>query len=134
MRVAAVDGVRGVDSLANIERIHFNDIALAFDFAGNAGLAARLIASGLGAQSLMNPEVVGRYLRMVDNGTAAMKVATQIVLDALANGGLLADGSPFSRLRVSEIESLAPEELLQLAPPVDLIGAFPLGLAFLLEP
>ncbi|HYF18030.1 MAG TPA: DUF4214 domain-containing protein, partial [Ramlibacter sp.] len=67
----------GIDSLRNIERVKFSDMALAFDWSGTAGQAYRLYKAALGRA----PEAAGLgfHINSLDTGVALMNVANQFI-------------------------------------------------------
>ncbi len=74
--VTSRDGVSGSNSLQGVERLQFADLALAFDLEGAAGSVAKLIATVLGAPSLKDASLVGRYLKLSDQGMTPAQVAS----------------------------------------------------------
>jgi Ca2+-binding RTX toxin-like protein len=61
-------GNEGLDTLFDIERIHFNDYNLAIDLNGNAGTVAKLLGAVFGSNSIVNKEYVGIGLNLLDSG------------------------------------------------------------------
>lgn len=84
--VAARDGFSGVDSLANVERVQFSDRNIALDLNGNAGKAARMLATVFGKSALQNLEYAGIAISLFDQGLSEAQVA-QIALDAALGPG-----------------------------------------------
>jgi len=72
------------DSLKNIERITFSDTNLAIDLNASAGIAAKVLGSVFGADSLSNREYVGIALNLLDEG---------MVYEALMEYALTAAGA-----------------------------------------
>lgn len=66
--VLTVKGGDGTDSLQEIERLHFDDVKVAFDINGNAGNVAKLLGVVFGPQSLTNKAFVGIGLEQADKG------------------------------------------------------------------
>jgi hypothetical protein len=62
--------VDGMDSLSNIERLHFSDSRLALDLSGNAGITAKILGAVFGAASVANHGYVGIGLSYLDTGTS----------------------------------------------------------------
>ncbi len=73
---------RQVDTLKNIERIHFSDQALALDLNGHAGTVARILGAVFGPASVRNAEYVGIGLKYLDGmkPDALMNLALNLVL------------------------------------------------------
>ncbi len=71
----------GVDTLNNIERLHFNDKKLALDLDGAAGNLAKIVGALFG-QAYLTPGVVGVGLGLFDSGMTMEQVAEL----ALGNG------------------------------------------------
>lgn len=63
---AAGDG--DTDLLDHIERLHFADVALAFDLDGHAGQVARLLGAAFGPAAVDNREYAGIGLDLLDQG------------------------------------------------------------------
>ena len=57
-----------LDTLTNIERIVFSDVAKAYDIDGSAGQASKTLVAVLGAAGLSNKEYVGIGLELFDAG------------------------------------------------------------------
>lgn len=66
--VAAIAQPADVDQLVNIERLKFNDIAVALDLDGHAGQVVKLIGAVFGAPAVMNQGYVGIGLAEIDKG------------------------------------------------------------------
>lgn len=71
-------GPGGTDTLVSIERVVFSDRGVAFDMAGSAGNAARIIASAFGSVNL-TPAFMGIGVRLFDGGIS-MHDAAQLAL------------------------------------------------------
>jgi len=72
------DGVILLDSshrFANVERLTFSDINLAFDLDGNAGKVARLLGAIFGAEAVDNSLFVGIGLDALDGGMSLVELA-----------------------------------------------------------
>jgi hypothetical protein len=79
------------DSLVDIERVKFKDVAIASDFDGAAGLVTKILGAVFGKESLANKNYVGIGLKLADSGwtydnlaglaldTAGAKTSDQIV-------------------------------------------------------
>ena len=78
----AVPGRDGVDTVTQIERLHFADYAVALDLYGAAGTAARLLGAVAGASALGHRDWVGLVLGVVDAGITGKQVA-KLALDAV---------------------------------------------------
>lgn len=70
-------------SLNNIERFKFNDLNLAFDLEGSAGIAAKAVNAVFGSDALTNESFVGYALALLDNGMSY----EQLMEFALAQAG-----------------------------------------------
>lgn len=66
--VTTIKGGDGSDTLQQIERLHFDDVKVAFDLDGNAGKVAKLLGVVFGVQALSNKTFVGIGLEQADNG------------------------------------------------------------------
>ena len=78
-------GSDGTDTLINLERLIFDDQAIAFDLDGNAGTIAKLLGLVLGKDSWHNEEYIGIGLDLLDNNSnisfeALMQSAFNVVL------------------------------------------------------
>lgn len=73
----AVTGAQGNDTLANVERVHFGDTALAFDITGTSGQAYRLYEAAFDR----TPDAfgIGFWISAMDNGVSLNAVATEFV-------------------------------------------------------
>lgn len=63
------------DLLDHVERLHFSDIALAFDTDGHAGQVARLLGAVFGVSAVGNNEYAGIGLALLDQGMAYDELA-----------------------------------------------------------
>jgi serralysin len=78
-----LQGTDGNDSLSTIERLQFDDVKVAFDLDGNAGLTAKLLGAVAGKESVANKGFVGIGLSVLDGGTSysdLMQIALNTVL------------------------------------------------------
>ncbi|WP_395699747.1 matrixin family metalloprotease [Aquabacterium sp.] len=75
--VAGKNGISGLDTLTDIERLHFDDdkTQLALDLDGHAGTAVRLIGALLGPSQLHDPAIVGLGIGLVDSGMDSASIA-----------------------------------------------------------
>ena len=64
-----------VVTMANVERLDFQDINLALDMTGHAGTVAKLISAIFGASYLGVEQYVGLGLQMIDGGTSEVAAA-----------------------------------------------------------
>ncbi|NOQ76773.1 MAG: hypothetical protein GQ475_03065 [Methylococcaceae bacterium] len=64
----AVTGIEGNDTLSNVERLHFNDISLALDIDGHAGMVVKLLGVVFGSDAAQNSQFVGIGLDLLDGG------------------------------------------------------------------
>jgi hypothetical protein len=71
----------GIDTLKNIERIHFADKFIAIDLDGNAGTTAKILGAVFGKESINNKNYVGIGLNFLDSGWTYDKLAG-VALDA----------------------------------------------------
>lgn len=69
----------GTDFITNIERLEFEDINLAFDLDGNAGITARILGVVFGAESVSNRDYVGIGLSLLDDGMTSEELASLAV-------------------------------------------------------
>jgi len=86
----AIAGTDGNDSLSTIERLHFDDVKLAFDLDANAGLTAKLLGAVAGKDSIANKQFVGIGLSALDNGTSLPDLM-QLALDTVLGTGFSND-------------------------------------------
>ena len=61
-------GDEGTDTLVSIERLHFADLSLAFDTAGDAGTTARILGAIFGRESVANAAYAGIGLALLAQG------------------------------------------------------------------
>ena len=71
-----------LDTLTNIERIVFFDVAKAYDVDGSAGQASKTLVAVLGAAGLSNKEYVGIGLQLFDAGQSLATVG-ELALNAV---------------------------------------------------
>jgi Ca2+-binding RTX toxin-like protein len=57
-----------LQQLTDVERLHFSEVSVAVDIAGNAGRAALLVGVLAGEEGVANPEMMGVALAFVDAG------------------------------------------------------------------
>jgi hypothetical protein len=76
----AVTGNGVNDKLHNVERVEFSNAKLAFDLAGNAGTAAKLIGAVVGSSFVRDAAYVKEGLAMLDGGWTSATVA-DVALD-----------------------------------------------------
>jgi hypothetical protein len=76
---AAADGT---DTLSGVERLRFSDKAVAFDLAGNAGVAAKVLGAVFGKAAVSNPVFNGIGLHFVDAQGFDTAQLTQLALAA----------------------------------------------------
>lgn len=89
-------GLKGSDSLRNIDRLHFSDRSVALDVQGRAGDAAKAMALLLGRQTLQDPSLTGLVLHLMD--------ANNLSLEQIMDLGLkFVLGANPSRERVIEL-------------------------------
>jgi serralysin len=75
----------GHDTLVDIERVRFADIAVALDVDGAAGMTAKLIGAVFGREVLQQRELVGIGLGLFDSGMTYEQVASLAVGSALGS-------------------------------------------------
>lgn len=75
-----VQGLEGDDTFFNIERLSFADKNVALDMDGSAGWVARVIGAVWGPARLADATLVGKGLRLMDNGMAR-EALVQAALD-----------------------------------------------------
>lgn len=78
-------GLDGTDTLQGIERIQFNDIALALDLDGNTGITARTLGAVFGQESISNKVFVGIGLDLLDGGISFEALMQQAINAALGD-------------------------------------------------
>jgi len=71
----------GVDQLISVERLKFSDKSIAIDLEGNAGNAARTLATVFGKDALNNTTYAGIAISLVDQGMTKDQVS-QVALNA----------------------------------------------------
>lgn len=69
----------GLDALAGIERVQFNDAHVALDLDGHAGQVARIIGALLGPASVTNGSYVGVGLELLDSGMGYADLVALVV-------------------------------------------------------
>ena len=69
----------GSDLLFNVERIQFDDLGVAFDLYGNAGAAARLVGTLLGASAVYDPSYMRLFIEAFDAGYTAEQIAGYVI-------------------------------------------------------
>ncbi|HYD61853.1 MAG TPA: DUF4214 domain-containing protein [Noviherbaspirillum sp.] len=71
--ITDIAGMFGSDSLVNVERVEFNDAAIAFDIDGNAGMAYRLYQAAFDRA----PDLpgLGFWIKALDDGLSLLNVA-----------------------------------------------------------
>ena len=79
--VTALAGNEGTDFLKHIDRVVFNDAAIALDLNGNAGITAKILGAIFGKESLSNKNYVGIGLSFLDTGWTSDNLAG-LALDA----------------------------------------------------
>ena len=67
------------DFLTDVERLKFDDINLAFDLDGNAGITAKILGVVFGAESIANRDYVGIGLSLLDDGMTSEELAALAV-------------------------------------------------------
>lgn len=72
-------GTDGTDTLIGVERLHFADVKLALDLAGNAGQVAKLLGAVFGPASVANKQYVGIGLSYLDTGMTYEELAALAV-------------------------------------------------------
>jgi hypothetical protein len=77
-------GMSGVDTLVNVERIAFGDVALALDIEGTAGQAYRLYKAAF--DRAPDKEGVGYWIKMMDAGVTLEQVASGFATSAEFKG------------------------------------------------
>jgi hypothetical protein len=82
---ATVYGVDGSDTLSYIERLMFDDMSLAIDLNGNAGIVAKILGSVLGKSGVSSPEYFGIGLHYLDGGISYETLAELAIYTVLGN-------------------------------------------------
>lgn len=101
------DADRTVVTLSGVERLQFNDIAVALDLDGGAGLVARLIGAIYGAAALADTGLVGAGLRLLAHGRSPLELAQAGLADRL---GGVADAAASLDLLVGNIAGRPPTQ------------------------
>jgi hypothetical protein len=104
--VQANQTAEGTDTLLSVERLHFNDLSVALDIDGNAGIVARTMAAVFGSQALSNPALAGIGLNLLDQGMSADQLM-QLALDQSPIGPCASDAALVDLL-YSNITGQAP--------------------------
>jgi len=103
----SVQGTDGNDTLSGIERLLFDNTALAFDLDGNAGFTAKLLGAVAGQAAVSNTQYVGIGLNALDGGMsneALMQMALDTVLGSnFSNADLV-------NLLFSNLAGVSPSE------------------------
>lgn len=84
----AIVGRDGSDTMVRVERLAFDDVALAFDLIGNAGVVARCLGAVFGPDAVGNTVYAGIGLWHLDHGMSAeqlMALALQVRLGPAAS-------------------------------------------------
>ena len=71
--------IGGMDVLANVERIRFDDVRIAFDLDNHAGQVAKILGAVFGVDSVGNAEYVGIGLDLLDGGMGYSDLAALAV-------------------------------------------------------
>lgn len=109
--VTAASGQDGVDTLLDIERVHFADKKVALDLDGAAGITAKILGAAFGSASVSNAVYVGVGLQVLDGGatyTQACDLAAGIV------GAGLSDSAFVSRIYTNVVGTAPSEGELQM--------------------
>ena len=75
----------GDDTLANVERLQFQDTKIALDLSGNAGTVAKILGASFGAASVGNKGFVGIGLSYLDAGMSYANLM-QLAIDERLGG------------------------------------------------
>lgn len=81
IEVKSTDLLEGTDWLVNIERLQFEDKAIAFDMTGNCGIAAKILGLVFGIEAIQTPEYVGICLNYLESENYS---AAQLMHEALS--------------------------------------------------
>lgn len=102
-------GSDGSDTLANIERVRFEDAALAFDLnsSGAAASTAKLLGAVFGAASVGNKVYAGIGIALFDSGETYAEVADLAIHAAL---GQTIDNAALVRLLYTNVVGSAPSD------------------------
>jgi hypothetical protein len=71
----AKPGTTETATLTNVERLGFNDVKLAFDTAGNAGTAVKIIGTLFGPSAATHDTIVGIGISLLDSGMSSTQLA-----------------------------------------------------------
>ena len=97
-------------TLRNIERAIFEDVNLAIDLDGNAGIAVKTLGAFLGAESATDANLVGYVLNLLDDGMSydeLLQAAVTAVFGENPTGTELV-----SHFYNTLVGSLAPDEIV----------------------
>ena len=136
--VSSRDGMSGVDSLSNVERVQFSDRNVALDLDANAGKAARMLATVFGKPALQDLRIAGVAINLFDQGLSMDQVAQlaiQVRLGANPKSGELVTllwknvmGTEIDAKNLAELsglldsKALSPAQLTSIAAEHDLTG------------
>ena len=101
-------GVDGIDTLTNIERLHFSDVNVALDLNGYAGQVAKILGAVFGASSVSNQQYVGIGLSYLDGGMSYQDLM-QLALTAKLGAGVN-DPTQVVNLLYTNVVGVAPDQ------------------------
>ncbi|MCB1670276.1 MAG: pre-peptidase C-terminal domain-containing protein [Gammaproteobacteria bacterium] len=106
--VVDLTGLHGRDLLVSVERVLFDDLALAFDLNGNAGDVVKLLGVLLGGNEWYNRELIGIGLDLLDNSGLSFTEIAELGLQAVL--GPEPDNEAFISLLYSNLVGVEPDE------------------------
>lgn len=98
----------GVDTLHSIERIRFQDKALAFDMSGTAGQVARILGVVFGKDAVTNPGAAGVGLYYMDTLGFSYEALMQLAMDVRLGPGA-SSGAVVDMLYANVVEQAPPK-------------------------
>ncbi len=106
---AAADGVAGFDTLLNMERLQFDDRAVALDLSGAAGQTAKILRALFGAAALKSAEFAGYGVGYLDGGMAFdALVGLAVGTDAFLSLAGTRSSADFVKLVYRNVVGVAP--------------------------
>jgi len=101
-------GNTGTDRLVRIERVHFQDISLAYDTTGRAGTVMKTLGAVFGQDVARNPDYAGIALHYLDDKSYSATQLIGLALEARL-GPLLQDANAVVNLLYTNVVGAAPD-------------------------
>ena len=95
--------------VTDIERLIFSNKNIALDLDGNAGLAVKAVGAFWGAESVKNPEVVGKYLKRLDENISFETLLGEVVQEVF--GGNKTGAQMVNHFYDAVVGGTAPEDI-----------------------